>query len=148
VRAALLYLCVGFTLGGLILSAKGGVVDGRVWLWLLPHADILVVGWMIQLAIGVAFWILPRIRVLGRGRVPLAWASFVLLNLGLVTGAGLPLLPFWLPELAWLARAFPAGLLVQACALVLFVFYVWPRVLPTITASDWQRRTNSHTPSS
>lgn len=143
VRMALLYLCVGFTLGGLILSAKAGAVNGRVWLWLLPHADILVVGWMIQLALGMAYWILPRIRVLGRGRVALAWASFVLLNVGLLIGAGLPILPYWLPEWAWLAQAFPAGLLIQAGALTLFVLYAWPRVLPTITAVGRQHQSLS-----
>jgi hypothetical protein len=141
VRAALIYLLVGFTLGGLILSAKGGAVDGRVWLWLLPHADILIVGWMVQLALGMSYWILPRIRVSGReggdrGRTILAWSSFGLLNAGLLVGAGLPILPYWLPNQAQLSQAFPVGLLIQALALALYVIYAWPRILPTITKAD------------
>jgi hypothetical protein len=144
VRASLLYLLIGFTLGGLILSAKAGMVDSRVWLWLLPHADILIAGWMIQLAMGMAFWILPRIRVTGRGRTVLAWASFVLLNAGLILGAGLSMLAYWLPSIDWLPRAFPVGLLLQALALAVYVIYAWPRVLPTITAVDHQRKGMRH----
>jgi hypothetical protein len=140
IRTAMVYLLIGFSIGGLILSAKAGAVDGRVWMWLLPHADILLVGWMIQLAMGMAYWILPRIRVVGRGRVALAWAAYGLLNAGLIVGAGLPWLQYWLPAQAWLAGAFPVGLLVQALALVLYVIYAWPRVLPTITQTNLVRK--------
>jgi hypothetical protein len=134
IRAALIYLLVGFVLGGLLLSAKAGVVDSRIWIWLLPHADILVAGWLIQLAMGMAFWILPRIREAGRGRVLLAWASFALLNVGLVAGAGLAWLQYWFPGLTISAQAFPIGVLLQALALIVFAIYAWPRVLPVIIA--------------
>ena len=143
VRCAFLYLVVGFTIGGLILSAKVGVVDARVWVWLLPHADMLVVGWLIQLAMGMAYWILPRIREAGRGRVALAWAAFTLLNSGLVVGAGTALLAYWFPVGDWMPRVFSIGLLVQAVAICTFVIYAWPRVLPTITAADWKRKIQS-----
>lgn len=143
VRTAFVYLLVGFSIGGLILSAKAGMADARVWVWLLPHADLLVVGWLIQLAMGVAYWILPRIRDAGRGRVRLAWAAYILLNSGLGFGAGLALLDYWLPAGGWMSRTFIPGLLVQAVALCLYVVYAWPRVLPTITATDWKRKTEA-----
>ena len=143
VRTAFVYLLIGFSIGGLILSAKAGMVDARVWVWLLPHADFLVVGWLIQMAMGVAYWILPRIRDAGRGRVRLAWAAYILLNSGLGFGAGLALLDYWFPAGGWMSRTFIPGLLVQAIALCLYVVYAWPRVLPTITAADWKRKTEA-----
>ena len=134
VRSALVYLVLGFVVGGLLLSAKAGVVDARVWVWLLPHADILMMGWLVQLALGVSFWILPRIRAAGRGRVALAWAAYFLLNGGLILGAGLPLLSYWFPG-TWSQPVFAVGLLIQAAALCLYALYAWPRILPTITAT-------------
>ena len=79
IRAALLYLTLGFTFGGLMLFNKG--VPLSVWLWrLLPaHVEFLLLGWTVQLATGVGFWILPRFGSL-RGNERIAWVSFVLLN--------------------------------------------------------------------
>jgi Ni/Fe-hydrogenase subunit HybB-like protein len=142
-RTALIYLFIGFSLGGLILSAKAGIVDARVWVWLLPHADILIVGWLIQLAMGVSYWILPRIREAGRGRVALAWTAYVLLNIGLCLGAGFSLLDYWLQSDGWLSRMFIPGLLVQAIAMCVYVIYAWPRILPTITSSDWKHKSET-----
>ena len=138
IRAALIYLLIGFLLGGLLLSAKAGVVDSRIWIWLLPHADILVAGWLLQLAMGMAFWILPRIREAGRGRVVLAWTAFTLLNVGLVAGAGLALLQYWFPWLTISAQVFSIGVLLQGLALIVFAVYAWQRVLPVITATSHQ----------
>ena len=133
VRIALLNLLFGFTLGGMLLLAKSGLVDPLVWLWLPAHVDALIVGWMMQFAMGMAYWILPRRRVVGRGRPELAWAAFILLNVGLVISVGLSWLRYWLLEWVWLQRAFPLGLALQVLALLLFVGYAWQRVLPTIT---------------
>jgi cbb3-type cytochrome oxidase subunit 1 len=49
------------------------------------HAEILLVGWMAQLAFGVAYWILPRLPGnRPRGSEELAWLSLTLLNAGVV----------------------------------------------------------------
>ena len=141
-RTAFAYLVVGFTIGGLILSAKAGFVDARVWVWLLPHVDILVMGWLVQLAMSMSFWILPRIRDAGRGRVELAWVSYFLLNAGLILGAGVSLAVYWYPA-TLMQQAFTAGLLVQTVAVCLYAVYVWPRILPTITVADLKRRTEN-----
>lgn len=138
VRAALLYLVFGFTLGGLLLSAKAGAADLRMWVWLPAHVDALIVGWMIQLAMGVAFWILPRRRIVGRGRTELAWASFVLLNTGLTFSVGFSWLHYWLPNWEWLHEAFPLGLVMQVLAVAVFAGYAWARILPTITLTNSQ----------
>ena len=136
----MIYFVLGFALGGLILSAKAGVADPRVWVWLLPHVDILLAGWLIQLAMGMAYWILPRIRKTGRGFTLLAVLAMVLLNAGLCLGAGSAMLPYWIPDITWSTTAFGGGVLIQALGLSLFVIYAWSRVLPTITAADLQRQ--------
>ena len=139
VRCALAYLIIGVAIGGLMLLAKAGLADARLLAWILPHADMLVVGWLVQMAMGMGFWILPRIRVAGRGRVALAWAAWVCLNAGLVLGAGLALLAYWFPG-DWMRTAFSAGILLQAAAMGLYALYAWPRILPTITAADLRRK--------
>lgn len=148
IRASMLYFVLGFTLGGLILSAKAGVADPRIWVWLLPHVDILLAGWLIQLAMGMAYWILPRIRNAGRGVTTLAVLALVLLNAGLCLGSGSAMLPYWFPDITWSTAAFGGGVLIQTLGLVVFVIYAWSRVLPTITVADLQRqRSGSSTPS-
>lgn len=84
-RGSLLYLGAGFTLGALLLASKGlGVVPG-VWAWLPVHMEWLLVGWFVQLVMGVAYWIFPRFGLspAARGRESLAWAAFLLLNIGI-----------------------------------------------------------------
>jgi hypothetical protein len=85
VRMALSYLGVGFTIGALMLGARGLSTSSEL-LRLRPlHLEFLLIGWTAQLAFGMAFWILPRRPGLGRGNERLAWASLLLLNLGMLS---------------------------------------------------------------
>jgi hypothetical protein len=90
---------------------------------LLPaHVEFLLTGWMVQLALGVAFWILPRFRVgPERGREEIAWISYVLLNIGVVTAAvgAIIGLPAVVPSI---------GHAVQGMAAGAFALHAWPRV--------------------
>ncbi len=135
IRSALIYLGIGFTIGGLILSAKGGFVDARVWSWLPMHIVLLVDGWLIQLALGVAYWILPRIQLNERGRRSWAWAGFTILQLGLgltlLTGVNL-----WLPAAQVL---FAPAVILQVIGVVLFAVHVWPRIRPTFVRAAISR---------
>src|ERR687898_1455118 len=86
VRASLLWLVAGFTLGALMLS--DALVPGDWRLWFAPtHGHILFVGWFLQFAVGVAYWLLPRRRSterpLGYGERS-ALLAVGALNLGLV----------------------------------------------------------------
>jgi hypothetical protein len=124
VRTALLYLGVGFTLGALILFQKGVPYLGAVWLLLPMHYEFLLIGWTLQLAMGVAFWILPRyLYGAARGDERLVWLAYVLLNAG-VLSAGLG---------AWLglpAGVVLAGRTAEVLAALLFALQAWPRVKP------------------
>lgn len=133
IKAALLHLVVGVSFGGLMLSAEGWP-RFLSWAWLLlpAHIQLLVGGWLIQLALGVAYWILPRLDGAGdRGRLWWAWTGFVALNLG-VTGAALllALRPFY--TIGWLDGLLVLAALLQLVGLGAFVWHAGPRVQPLI----------------
>ena len=124
IRASLVYLTIGFTLGGLILAAKGGGVDMSVWTWLPEHIVILLFGWLVQLSLGVAYWILPRVHLTDRGRQRVAWLSFIASQ----TGIGLTLLSLlrlWIPTIGGLL---PLGLIWLVVAVAAFAVHAWPRI--------------------
>jgi len=123
VRAALLQLVAGAALGSLLLAAKGAPHALPGWvagLWPL-HGEIMLLGWMAQLALGVAYWILPRHpEPPVRGPETPVKLAAVLINAG-VLGAGLgPLIHS--PELV------VAGRLAEAAAVILVVGNVGPRI--------------------
>lgn len=92
VRAALLWLGVGALMGGLIL-ARGSLGIHGVAGWIPAHGEMMLVGWMMQLAFGVAHWILPRYGPKGRGAEWPVALAIVLLNVGALAvafGAVLP----------------------------------------------------------
>jgi cbb3-type cytochrome oxidase subunit 1 len=80
-----LYLGAGFLLGALMLAQKGLPFDPAM-LRLLPlHIEFVLFGWTLQLAMGIAFWILPRFSHEPRyGNRVFAWLAFVLLNVGVL----------------------------------------------------------------
>ncbi len=124
VRTALLYLGAGFLLGALMLTQKGLPFDPAM-LRLLPlHVEFVLFGWTLQLAMGIAFWILPRFSREPRyGNQTLGWLAFVLLNVGVLCAG----LGQWLgasPFVAFLGRLAEAG------AVISFVGHAWPRVRP------------------
>jgi len=128
IRSALVYLGIGFTIGGLILSAKGGYVNVQVWAWFPMHIVILIVGWLIQLSIGVSYWILPRIYLTDRGRSAWAWTGFAALQIGLALTL-VCLLVLWEPSVQGL---FAPALILQALGIVLYAVHAWPRIRPAI----------------
>ncbi len=123
VRLSLIYLWVGFTFGGLMLAQKGVPFAGWVWRWLPAHIDILLFGFVIQLAIGIAFWILPRFTGGSRGNVGLVWAAVIFLNVGIWVAIFVSLLR--LPG-QWMV----VGRLLEGVAAVLFSVGAWKRIRP------------------
>jgi hypothetical protein len=125
-------LAVGFTLGGLILAAKGGAVDGSSSRG-CATCVLLLFGWLIQLAMGVAYWILPRTNT-DRGRPRWAWSSFVLFQLGLVLTLG-SVLSLWLPSTRFLNAP---GVLCQTLGVLAFAIHAWPRIKPVMVRAYMQ----------
>lgn len=129
-RAAFVWLLAGAVAGSAMMV--DGWLPGAWRVWLGPtHGHALFVGWFVQFALGIGYWLLPRKRSPNR---PLGYderaalAAVALLNLGLllrVTGepaqraghAG-----------AWVTPVLAASALSQVTAFAIFVVQLWPRV--------------------
>lgn len=130
VRSSLLWLLAGVAIGSLMLVDRAIPGDWR--LWMAPsHAHMLFVGWLVQFALGIAYWLMPRKRTPERPlgyREGLAISGAVALNVGLALrviaepleriGKGDPV------TLALLAGSATS----QSLAIVLFVAQLWPRI--------------------
>jgi hypothetical protein len=123
IRASLVYLVLGFTFGGLILANKSVPFAPMVWALLPAHIEFLILGWLTQLALGVAFWILPRF-VGGSPRGDERWsrAAFALVNLGIALNVAAPYMG--LTWLGLLAR------ILQAAGVAAFAIGNWQRIYP------------------
>lgn len=122
IRSALSYLLLGFTIGALLLAHKGIGLHPMLWRLLPLHIEFLLIGWTVQLAMGVAYWILPRFMS-ERRRVKLAWLAYLLLNGGLCCIIISVSLPAW-GVLAAVGRG------LEAAAAVAFALHAWQRVKP------------------
>ena len=128
IRAALLHLGIGFTLGALLLFNRGVPLDPAIWRLLPLHIEMLLVGWMVQLAMAVAFWILPRFHSSKhdydnpRGIVWLAWLAFGLLNAGILA----VMVGSWFG----VGPLAVGGRIAEAAAALVFGAHAWPRIKP------------------
>lgn len=122
IRSALIHLALGITFGSLILFHKAIPIYPYLWRLLPIHIEILLFGWTIQLAMGVAFWIFPRFWR-SRGDEKPVWLAFGLLNCGVWLAAlGL----FWAAP-PWVTLL---GRLAEASAAIAFALHAWSRVKP------------------
>jgi hypothetical protein len=119
VRASIVYLVLGFIFGALMLAEKGIPYMPLAWALLPVHIEFLMAGWLLQLALGVAFWILPRLSPgPPRGDERLVWSAFFTINAGIILVAA----QLWAP-----AAAFP-GRALEVLGVLLFVSASWGRV--------------------
>ncbi len=125
VRTSLLYLGAGFLIGALMLTQKGVPTFDPSALRMLPlHVEFVLFGWTLQLAMGIAFWILPRFSHGPRyGNQVFGWLAFVLLNIGVLCAG----LSQWLGADSAFALL---GRLAEVGAVIAFVGHAWPRVRP------------------
>lgn len=121
VRASLIYLLLSSTLGGLMLANKGLMISAMIWSLLPLHIEFAFVGWMIQMAMGVAFWILPRHpKGPPRGDERLSWSALLSINVGILC----LIMDYFLNTSALLLPGRAAEML----GLVLFVLGNWRRI--------------------
>ena len=120
VRSALVALVVGFSIGAIMLIGKGIGAFGGLSAGIPIHVELVVLGWMVQLAMGVALWILPRFGARGPGRgAAWSWVAWALWNGGIVfvvAGAG------GAPVVQLIGR------LIELGAAIAFGAAVWSRV--------------------
>lgn len=79
IRTGLAYLLIS------LMAGVGHALLGPQAAGLWPtYVHLLVLGWITQLIFGVAHWMFPRPLETSRWSDPLGWATYWLLNLGLV----------------------------------------------------------------
>lgn len=117
IRLALVSMLAGFALGAVMLTWPATKTQAV----LTAHIELLMQGWCVPLAFGVASWMLPRLPVGPRhGVASRAWTSLSLHTGGVVlalTAHGLSSAP-----LLALAR------LLQLAGAAVFVWYIAPRL--------------------
>lgn len=117
------YLLLGFTFGALLLAHKGQPIHPAFWNWLPAHIEFLLFGWVAQLTLGMAFWILPRYwKEPRRGNTNGAYVALILLNVGIWLTAMGPVLRLS-PWALILGRALEVG------AALAFAHAAFPRVV-------------------
>jgi hypothetical protein len=141
VKASVIYLGVGALLGALLLINRWLPLEPRIALLRVSHVQALVVGWLTQLILGIAWWLFPPLKIGLRSDAPLPirrgqrqrgseslfWATFVCLNAGILLQAifeplhGLTQIEFF----AVLSGI--SGIFLFAAALA-FVVNIWARV--------------------
>ncbi len=101
VKASFIYLGLGAVLGALLLVNRWVFLGTAIGSLKVSHVQFLVVGWLTQLIIGVAWWLFPPLAIglrpgshkparrgqAQRGSEPLIWATFVVLNVGILLHA-------------------------------------------------------------
>ncbi len=122
IRGSFIYLLVGFLLGAILLINKAYPLYPQVWTLLAIHIEVLIFGWIIQLTLGTAYWILPKnITKQPRKIKKPALLMATLLNGGILLNISDHLFRFW--EHAWVA-----GRSLELLAVVLFIALHWERV--------------------
>lgn len=131
IKASFAYLIAAFLLGAL-MTLDGWLSFSR-WLRVLYFSQLhlLVVGWISQLALGVAYWMFPRFLKeqdpRPRGSERLAYAVIVALNAGLLLRFALEPFSMLNPQ-PWLAAALSLSGILQALAVLGFGWLIWGRI--------------------
>lgn len=141
VKASFIYLAVGAVLGAILLINRWIPLGSGIYALRASHIQCLVVGWLTQLIIGVAWWLFPPLAIglradaplpvrrgqAQRGSEPLFWAAFACLNAGILLRAFFEPLHSWTRVGLFNVLAGVSGLFLLLAA-VLFVANLWGRV--------------------
>ena len=125
IRTALLHGLIAFLLGAMLLINQALNIYARLAAFQPVFYHLLMVGWVLQMIFGVAWWMFPlQSREQGRGNELLGWIAFGLLNSGLILRA------IFEPWQAWGGWSWPLVLaaLNQLAAVWLWIIALWPRV--------------------
>jgi len=127
-KSALGYF-VAALLAGIALTAPAGFPLPPAMAILGPvYFHLFMVGWVAQLIFGIAYWLFPRYsKEQPRGSEPLAAATYVLLNAGLLLRTvGEPLHTLW-PTAGW-GWLVALSAVLQWVAGMGFVLNTWGRI--------------------
>ncbi|HKG25136.1 MAG TPA: hypothetical protein VKB09_05765 [Thermomicrobiales bacterium] len=128
-RAGFVWLLLGAVVGaGMMID---DVLPGSWRVWMGPtHGHMLFVGWFVQFAIGVAYWLFPRRRSPARPvgyHQPLALAAVAMLNAGLLLRVVAEPAQRSGHRGDWTTVLLGCSGALQVAAFAVFVTQLWPR---------------------
>lgn len=141
VKASILYLCLGAILGAIMFISRWIPLGAWVSYIRVSHTQMLIVGWLTQLILGVAWWLFPPLKIglrsdaplplrrgqTQRGSEPLFWITFGLLNAGVLIQSVVQPLYTWSRFDLFRVLTGISGILLFLAALA-FVANMWGRV--------------------
>jgi hypothetical protein len=141
VKSSIVYLGVGAVLGALLLINRWTPLGSWVLALKVSHVEFLIVGWLTQLILGVAWWLFPPLKIglrsgepravrrgqAQRGSEPLFWATFVCLNLGILLRGIFEPLYVWTRLGTFQVFAALSGVFLLAGAIT-FILNMWNRI--------------------
>lgn len=141
VKASFLYLALGAVVGAILLINRWVPLGPAVSALRATHVQFLILGWLTQLIVGVAWWLLPPLPIglqkdaplpirrgqAQRGSERLFWTALTSLNAGILLRALSEPLSSWTDIDAFSILTIVSGLFLLAAA-VLFVTSLWSRV--------------------
>lgn len=133
VKVSFLYFVAAFVLGALMMLDRWLSFSRWLRVVYVSQLHLLMVGWITQLAIGVAYWIFPRFRKeqgpSPRGSDTLAWAVLACLNVGLLLRFACE--PFYfMGGQTWIKALLALSGVLQALAALGFGWLIWGRIRP------------------
>jgi hypothetical protein len=127
-KTGMLYLIAALVVAGVMAAVPIFGLSPALGALRPVFYHLLMVGWATQLIFGVGHWMFPKFsKEQPRGREQLAWATFVLLNAGLLLRVvGEPLVVLR-PDAgaSWMLLL---SAVMQLVAGWLFILNVWPRI--------------------
>jgi hypothetical protein len=131
-RAPFIWLLAGAVVGAAMMVDDA--LPGNWRVWMAPtHGHMLFVGWFVQFAIGVAYWLLPRRR---SPALPVGYDERLALGAVVLLNAGLLLRVAAEPAQRsghvgdWITALLGCSGALQVIAFAIFVVQLWPRVAP------------------
>ncbi len=128
IKTALVYLALALLLAFLLALPTTIPLPTHIRVMTPAYFHLFLVGWVTQMIFGVIYWMFPIItRARPRGNEAVGWASFILLNVGLILRVvGEPLVSLRLD--AWFGWLLVLSALLQWLAGLLFTLLAWPRI--------------------
>ena len=85
IKTALVYFVAALLVGVLLLARPAFDLPSEIAALSPVYFHLLMVGWVTQLIFGMLFWMLPKYsRERPRGNERWVWATYILINVGLV----------------------------------------------------------------
>jgi cbb3-type cytochrome oxidase subunit 1 len=128
IRSALIYLMAALLLAFFLALNPRMSLPAFLSFMTPAYFHLFMVGWVTQMIFGVVYWMFPIItRQEPRGSERLGWATYILLNTGLLLRVlGEPMIGLR-PNSNW-GWLLVISAVLQWLAAVFFVFNSWPRI--------------------